>query len=134
MARYGATLKSALAYRGWWKVLLFLGTFAALEQDYLGSKAVVKQLNVKKVDAEGAASGSTSTKLGLQLEDKCLRDCAQNAMVISVMTLREEDHQRAMAVACSVAEPPTEFHSMQNKDWSSNCWTETSKSEMSFHW
>ena len=116
MACYGAPVKAALTGRAWWNVDLWERSHVALDQDMLCGKVFLEKLSVHKVDQEGASHGSTRSK-GLQIEDKAIKSAARNALVISVLTLRQVEHKRCVNVICAVAQPLSEFHSAQNKDF-----------------
>ena len=114
MARYSAPLNAALKGRAWWSVTLFERTHVALEQDFLTGRAFMERLRCKKADAEEAPNRSTTAR-GVQIDDKTIKSCARNALVISVLTYRQPEHQRCINVVCAVAEPLSAFHSEQNK-------------------
>lgn len=84
-----------------------------MEHDYLGSSQLAK-LSVSAKDGDAAASHSTSSR-GLQLDDKAIRNVSRNAVAMSVLTLRQAEHQRIVDVICVVSEILSEFQGLQNR-------------------
>ena len=114
MGRYGGSLHSAMANMPLWTVQLWERSFLALQADFLkGSKFVKKLTANAKVIAE-AGEGSTDPK-PMQLEDRALRECCTNAVVISMMSLQQREHQRVVGLITSCSAPLDLFYTTQNR-------------------
>ena len=114
MARYGAPLRAALASRAVWSLNLWERTCIALEGNHMSGKAFVENLHVRGFDSHLAGHGSTTAR-GLCLEDKAIKSYANNALVMSVLTLRVPEHKRFCDMICAVCEDLSAFHSRQNE-------------------
>ena len=86
----------------------------SMEAGTLSGKALTARVLTKKPDSS-LDLDSTSSAKGIQIDDKLIKQAAQNAVVISVLTLREPKHQRLVNLICAVSCTLTQFHTDQNK-------------------
>lgn len=97
----------------WWSTLLVC-EFTALEMNMLSNTALRAKLRLKTAAAgdDGSVAQSTSAT---SVDTKAIRSCAQNALVVSMLTLQERRHHRMLSVFVVGAGPVEQWHSHQNK-------------------
>lgn len=114
MCRFGGMQHAAMSQRPYWTVNLFERTLLALEQDMLRGKKFEAKLTLKAKHVEGA-SGSTTNPTHLQLDDRALRGCCENAVVVSILTLDDADHRRVVDCVLTAQAPLDKWHTEQNR-------------------
>ena len=95
--RYQACVDRLLKSMPFWSMDTFERQYVALELGMIKSTKFLDRLMVKSTDVPGESGGSTSSK-ALHIEDKTLRQCVDNAVLISVGMLSNYDHRRLCVV------------------------------------
>lgn len=116
MNRYGGALHAAMENAGWWSVQLWERSCLALEASMLQGAKFAKKLVAKASDvAASSSTPPTTAPTGIQLEDKTLRSVCSNAVVVSVMTLEQREHQRVVSSIVACSKPLDAFHTEQSR-------------------
>ena len=77
-----------------WRFLNFRAEFLALECDHLGNEALSTHISLKdRSDPTNPNAGSTSA---LQVDEKAIRQCSQNSVAITVLTLGNPNNNRRL--------------------------------------
>lgn len=99
-----------------WYVNLFERLTVAIEYDMLSNKALTDKLMVQPGEAEevGEKVGSTSGAK-VAMGERVVKSCAQNAVVISVLTLQDEGNLRLAEIILAGGIKLMNFHEDQNK-------------------
>ena len=89
MCRFGGALAGMKRVKPLWTVQLFERTFCSIELDFLKGTKFLKRLTLQPGAAEGVdgVAGPTDPTR-VQIDDRSLRGCCQNAMVVSTLTLQ----------------------------------------------
>lgn len=74
----------------------------------------MKKVQLKVDSSELDASGTTDRKQ-VNLEDRTLRGCCQNAMALSVAMLADPGNRRIACMISRIMEPLIEWHAEQNR-------------------
>ena len=114
MGRYGGSLAAARKNRGLWSVHLWERTCLAMEQDMLKGSGFVKKIALEEPLAADGSAGSTDPR-PLQFDEKALKQCCGNAVVISCMTLQQRTSQRVVDLIVTLSEPLDEYHAHQSR-------------------
>ena len=100
-----------------WGLDLFERTYVALELDKLGNRALVEKLKldptvaaVEEPSGERASTSKTTT-----IDEKAVRKCCENALVISVLVLQDDHHYRVAQIMACAAAVLKRWHTDQNK-------------------
>ena len=109
MARYGDPLRASMALRAHWTLMLWERQFCAIETDILAGKFVT---TLRLREDEKLADGTTGAQGG---QEQAIKRCGGSALLMSVLTLREDHHRRLVDMYTAIAEPRSQFHSDQNK-------------------
>jgi hypothetical protein len=115
LCRFGGAIKKLHEEFPFWSVNEFEATTLALELDMLKGRKFLDKVTLKPGAAESIGVGSTCPT-GIQLEDRTLRDCAGNAIVLRVMTLAEESHRQVCVQLAVLSMPFKTWHTSQNRD------------------
>ena len=91
----------------WW-FFNFRAEFLALECDHLGNKALSTHISLKdRSDSTNPNAGSTSA---LQFDEKAIRQCCQNSVAITLLTLGDPNNRRLFGCIINAALPVTAWH------------------------
>ena len=112
--RFGGTQNAAMKHAPYWSVELFTRTFLALEMGWLKGSKFVQKITAKGSGASATAAGGTHPK-HLQVDDRVLRKCCANAVVISVLTLDDANNKRVVKAVVEVQRPLNDYHTLQNR-------------------
>ena len=93
MGRYGGSLHAAMNNLGFWTVHLWERTFLAMEGDMLTGTKFMTKLKAKLPAAESSDAASSTDPRPIQVEDRALKSCCGNSVVVSVMALQAPEHQ-----------------------------------------
>lgn len=118
MSRFGGSYSAAKKSLPFWSTMLFERSYLSLEAGFLKGRAFTEKVTVKQPLADSApasdALAPTATR-GLPLEDKSLRQCCQNAVVISMLTLEDSHHHRAVRSIVEVTNVLDAWHTTQSR-------------------
>ena len=114
LCRFMDSVRSAKKAIASWPVDEYERTILALESDFLQGTKFNKILTKGTVLSDAAGDGSTNPKRPT-VDEKVLRGCCQNAVVISVMFLSDDTNRKLVTIAVELSSPLDEFHSWQNK-------------------
>ena len=98
--------------RGLWTVNQFERTYLGIELDCFKGAKFMEKISLKPGPAEGHGvedgKGSTDPSKD-QIDDRSLRGCAQNAIVVSALTLQEHHNKRVVdiVIACLLYTSPS---------------------------
>ena len=94
--RFQATIATAQREVRRWTIDLFEREHLCLQLDMLGNKRLIDKIAVGSGDIEPPGETAGPTSGGLQLEDKSIRGCCQNAAAISIVMLQRTLNQRVV--------------------------------------
>jgi len=99
-----------------WSLDLFEAEHVAIEMDMLKSKALMRHyLEMDAKDTVVPGEEGAMLKTSVNIEDKQLRKCADNAIIIRVMMLGNEHHKRTVKIILSAGKFIVKFHTEQNR-------------------
>ena len=96
-----------------WHKKLFQYEYTALECDMLGT-ARVKKIMIKDADVEAQEAAHTTDSGRPCAGEKALRSCCQNALVMGVAFLREQQHKFILKIITCTIQPLEDWHGEQN--------------------
>ena len=75
----------------------------------------MEKIIIKTGAAEEVGESNTTNPARLTLEDRSLRSCAQNAVVISVLTLSDPVNKKIVEMVVKGSDPVVRWHEHQNQ-------------------
>lgn len=118
----GFAKDSTTFVRHWWAAC-FQAEYTALELDMLGSSQLRKRIQAKPTGGDPAALPSTGGA-ARTVDDRTLKSCCQNSLVVAVMFLSEASNFRALCMGTAAAQPVLAWHTEQsrlNRDVHTSC-------------
>ena len=103
MNRFMACIHRAEKELPFWTIDSFEREYLGLELDMLSGKQIKDKLMAKAKDLDAGESGGTTSTKVLHFEDKTLRSCADNAIILSVALLADYDNKRICETICQTA-------------------------------
>ena len=105
MCRYGAPVAARLTNQPFWSVDAFETAVVAIEHDMAKGRRLVNKLKLKAGAAEGVGEGAGTKPELVQIEDRALKGCCQNHVMVRLLTLEEPHHQRLSAIIGQLSRP-----------------------------
>lgn len=115
--RFQSSISAAMKNVDLWWVHFFERCFLALEMDFLRGKQCVDRLVKLRLDsgAAGNAAPGAAPTAAVTVDDKMLRGCQVNAVVISVFMLQEESNRRLVTGVVECGKAVRAWHVEQNR-------------------
>lgn len=98
-----------------WHTLLFERLYLALEQDWMTGKSFNEQIVLRSGPAEQVTEDGGTIGKRVTIEDRSLKSCATNAVVISCLLLGSPDNKRILASIVQASQHVKEWHGHQNR-------------------
>ena len=106
LSRFQAIAAGLKTHMPFWPIELYERTAVDLEEDFLVGKKFLQKFVARpgRTDVVEEGGGTTSSA-ALTMESRAFRSCCQNSVVVSVMTLSEDDNERYGWMMLRVCEP-----------------------------
>jgi len=111
--RFLGNLDGARTLMSKWDTTLFACEWVALECDMLHGKRFIDQALVAMDARPNEQITSTSAKV-TTAQDRALRSCCQNGLVITMMILEEKRNKQVVNLVLALSAPVERWHSRQN--------------------
>lgn len=92
-----------------WACAQFQVTIPALELDMLTNKSL-PHVRLQVSGADEATDANTTSRRKLAIDDRSLRSCGANALVLALAILSDHRHQRLLAIICRLSAPTVDWH------------------------
>ena len=92
---------------------MFLCEYTALEAGMLSLACLTSKVKIRIAGADADADVDRTS--ATHVIDRTIRSCAQNAVVVSVLTLRDTKHARLLALVVHCSYPVEQWHGRMNK-------------------
>ena len=114
LTRFHSVVKEGREFVKRWTSTLVQCEYVSLEMDMLKGKKFTDKVTVKMAGRDPDAPDTTAAT-ATALDDRALRSCCQNSVVIALMFLSEDLNLRLMHMVVSLAGPVTLWHSAMEK-------------------
>lgn len=112
LCRFLSFPKACRDFKKLWWASCFQAEYAALELDMLGSSSLRKKAQLSRPDS---AAQPTTSASAVAADQRVLRSCCQNALVLAVNFLTDGANYRTLVLGTAVAEPVLNWHIRQNQ-------------------
>ena len=114
LARYGGTQHATKQQHPYWAVHEFERTILSMESDMLKGTKFTESLT-SAAGPSDVGEGSTRPRL-IYIENRSLRGCCGNVVVVSLRTLTEHSHYRLVSTLLELDTELQDYHTDQNKE------------------
>jgi len=102
---------------GSWAINLDERLLLALEADHIHGKHLVQRLQIKPGSAEVVTEGGTTTSRTLMAcEERTLRSCCSNAILVSVCFLLDHTNSWLCSMVSTAGDAVLKWHTLQNRE------------------
>lgn len=110
LTRFHSVVKDGSALLPRWSTYLFQLEYISLELDFLKGRKLMDRICAKTSGADQSAPVTTANT-SVTTDERTLRSCAQNSVVVSLLVLSDPNNRRILALVTHLCRPVTKWYS-----------------------